>query len=51
MKQTCERCKYFIQHYVRHGKGYGKVYCGHCRYPRLKSRKPDTQACDKFVEK
>ena len=51
MKQICENCKYYIQHYVRHGRGYGIVYCGHCCYPRLKSRKPDTPACKHYKEK
>ena len=37
---TCENCAYFIQHYIRRGYRYDKVFCGHCKYPRLKHRKP-----------
>jgi hypothetical protein len=50
MERTCATCKHYVQHYVQHGRRYGAAYCGHCRYPRLKSRKPDTPACDKFAE-
>ncbi len=51
MTQICENCKHYIQHYVRHGRGYIIVYCGHCRYPRLKHRKPDTPACAHYKQK
>lgn len=51
MTQICKNCKHYIQHYVQHGRGYMIVYCGHCCYPRLKHRKPDTPACAHYKEK
>ena len=52
MEKTCKLCKYFIQHYRRAKRGYyDAVNCGHCKFPRLKNRKPDFKACEHFVEK
>ncbi len=47
--ETCETCKYFFQHYVKDGKStFVPLYEGHCGHPRLKYRKTDTPACEKF---
>lgn len=46
---TCQTCKYYYQHYVKCGKNrYVSVEAGHCSHPRLKDRKPETPACDRF---
>lgn len=46
---TCLTCKYYHQHYVKYGKNhYIPVEEGHCAHPRLKFRKPETPACDRF---
>jgi len=46
----CKDCQYFRQHYVYFcGIRYVTVPCGHCIFPRLKHRKPDTFACVYFV--
>lgn len=43
---TCENCMYFRQHYILFYEGhYNPVPCGHCVFPRLKHRRPDTPAC------
>jgi len=48
----CRMCRYFLQHYVRTEVGnYMETDCGHCIYPRVKPRKPDTLACVYFTEK
>ena len=44
----CKDCFYFRQHYVKSGKTYLKAGCGHCKYPRLKNRRPETPACGYF---
>ena len=45
--KLCTNCKHFYQHYNDKG---DKVQCGHCTYPRLKTRMPyDT--CDTFLQK
>jgi len=37
----CENCIHFEQHYIRHmDNSYAPCYCGHCKYPRLKSVSP-----------
>ena len=44
--ERCGSCKYFIQHYIRYDDGeYVPILEGHCKKPRLKSRKADTPAC------
>jgi len=48
---TCGTCQYFIQHYAKWGKGYRKVYCGHCLYPRIKTRHEDTPSCPHYKMK
>lgn len=50
-KRTCETCIHFCQHYRKAKTRYVKVHCGHCIYPRVKTRMPDTKACDKYREK
>ena len=45
----CSMCIYFRQHYIHWDADcYYEVPCGHCVYPRLKHRKPDTPACIHF---
>ncbi len=47
--QTCQTCKYYHQHYVKHGKNdFIPTDEGHCAHPRLKFRKPEAPACEKF---
>ena len=50
-KKYCKDCFHYIQHYVIFGKDLMTAYCGHCTYPRIKDRKPDTPACGKFTRK
>ena len=44
-EECCKSCKHFRQHYVKMGRRYSEVFCGHCVYPRLKTRKPDAEGC------
>ena len=49
---TCQDCKHFRQHYVHiFDEYYHTIPCGHCVYPRLKHRRPDTLACVHFTSK
>lgn len=50
-EKVCRACRHFRQHYVRFGRSYREAHCGHCVYPRVKSRAPDTKACGAFEEK
>ena len=49
VENRCGACRHFYQHYVLDAQSCVKVCCGHCAYPRLKSRKPDTPACRNFA--
>ena len=50
-KPTCKECKHFRTHYVKiDNHHYETAGCGHCVYPRLKHRKPETFACVYFVK-
>ena len=45
----CKDCKHFRQHYVHFLETrLSPIPCGHCVYPRLKHRRPDTPACVHF---
>ena len=46
---TCQSCIYFYQHFTLDESRCTAVKCGHCRYPRLKHRKPDTKACIHYI--
>lgn len=50
MENTCQTCLHFIQHYIKREKSFITVYCGHCVYPLLKSRKGDTPACKHYKQ-
>ena len=47
-KRTCTQCVHYRRHYVFICGHYGEAMCGHCTYPRLKHRTPDTPACAHF---
>ena len=47
----CKTCQHFRQHYGKFGKRYNPINCGHCVRPRLKTRKPDTPACERYQER
>ena len=48
-KNTCGQCGHFYQHYVLDDQSAIRVCCGHCVFPILKNRRPDTPACGNFV--
>ena len=49
LDNTCETCKHFFRHYVKNGKSkFAPISEGHCGHPRLKCRRIDTPACEKF---
>ena len=49
-KNTCGRCAHFRRHYILDEQVCTAVCCGHCVFPRLKNRRPDSPACGHFVE-
>ena len=48
-KQTCQTCVHFHQHYsLKNGK-VTRVFCGHCIFPKVKSTRPYTKACENYA--
>ena len=44
-QKTCKTCVHYRQHYAFNQRMIFQVYCGHCTYPKIKSKRPDTKAC------
>lgn len=44
----CGNCIYFRQHYILEVERCTAINCGHCIYPRLKNRKPGSEACANY---
>ena len=49
-QKMCKDCEHFYQHYVYDQNQYHSANCGHCVYPALKDRRPETKACVHFKE-
>ena len=48
-KKTCAECRYFVQHYARlKNQKYIPTDYGHCGNPRIREKKPETPACQRF---
>ena len=45
---TCQSCKYFYRHCTKQARTYSPTAFGHCIHPRVKIRRIDTPACEKF---
>lgn len=39
-EKTCKKCKYFLQHYIKHNTRFDTVCCGHCTNKNIKKFKP-----------
>ena len=48
-EHKCNRCIHFKQHYALDNRSIFRVYCGHCTYPKVKRKRPDSQICEHFV--
>ena len=48
-KKCCGSCEYFHQHYTLNGRKIVRVYCGHCTYQRLRTLRPDRDACEHWL--
>lgn len=46
-ERACENCKFYIQHYIRDGNVFTKIYDGHCVKGRVK-RKKAKEICKLF---
>lgn len=52
-EKICQNCKYFYQHYTKDESKdrFLQAFCGHCVYPRIKTRTPVAPACAHFCAK
>ena len=46
---TCKTCAYFHQHYGISGGRIFRIHCGHCTYPKLRHKRPSTNACQYYA--
>ena len=44
----CETCIYYRQHYPFDQRKIFRVYCGHCTYQRVQTKRPDAKACSHY---
>ena len=47
--QTCKSCTHFHQHYSLKDGKITRVFCGHCIFPKVKSTRPYTKACENYI--
>lgn len=48
---VCKTCIHYRQHYVLDEQRCTSVNCGHCIYPRVKHREPNTKACQHYDQR
>jgi len=47
--KRCQECKYYLRHYTLDANKIFRVYCGHCSFPRPRTKKPDAKVCENFI--
>ena len=45
----CNTCAHFRQHYTFNRRKIFRVNCGHCTYQKVKTKRPDSKACDGYL--
>ena len=45
----CKFCAHYRQHYTFDQRKIFRVYCGHCTYQKVKTKRPDAKACDYYL--
>ena len=49
MENHCfETCVHYRRHYTIDQRKIFRVYCGHCTYPRVRTKRPDAKACEHY---
>ena len=46
---VCKSCAHYRQHYTFDQRKIFRVYCGHCTYQKIKTKRPDAKACDYYL--
>ena len=47
-EMICRNCEHYIRYYMRLNHTFFSAPDGRCGHPRLKARKTDTPACERF---
>ena len=47
--QYCKACAHYRQHYTFDQRKIFQVYCGHCTYQKVKTKRPDAKACEHYL--
>lgn len=45
----CNSCTHYRQHYTFDHSKIFRVYCGHCTYQKIKTKRPDAKACENYL--
>jgi len=45
----CNTCAHYRQHYTLDHRKIFRIYCGHCTYQKVKTKRPDLKACDNYL--
>ena len=48
-QNSCRTCVYFRQHYAFDQRKLFRVYCVHCVFQRVKTKRPDSKACENYI--
>lgn len=48
-EKKCLDCGNYMQHYAFSKGKLFRVYCGHCKLPGVRRKRPDTDACENFI--
>lgn len=49
IENTCQSCKYYRQHYAISDGRIFRVFCGHCTFGRVKTKRPYMAACENYI--
>ena len=48
-EEKCKNCQYYLPHFTLNKRKIFRVYCGHCTFGRVRTKRPDAKACANYV--
>ena len=46
---SCRTCAHYRQHDTLDQRKIFRVYCGHCTYQKVKTKRPDAKVCEHYL--
>ena len=46
----CKTCAHYRQHYTFDQRKIFRVYCGHCTFQKIRTKRPDSKACEHYSQ-